>query len=464
MRYHLLPAFFAILATGANAQQPPDTLLFAHVDKEAVVSPAEMRQPDRWSYSDCVDWAIAHNVDLRKVLLQILQADQNVGQAKDAWLPTVGFNTSQGYVNYPAPAPGGNSNAYTSSYGINAQWTVWEGNMRKYRLESAELLARQQRLTGEDQIKTIRLAVLSAYLRILYAREAIDIAAQSLEVSASQTERTRRLMETGRTSKVDFSQIESQQAQDEYNLTQARNNYATSKLELKRLLQLGIDSDFELVETPVTEAEVLMPLPEAKSVYDYAASWLPAFRSNDLNRAILANDVSIARAGYLPEISLQGGIGTGYNTGGSGWGTQMKQGLHENLGLSLSVPIYDGNATRRAVAKAKLAELEYELDRENLLNDLSQTLESLYIDAGNARSRYEAALKQLEANSLTAQLVDRQFDLGLVNPLDLLTAHNNLLNSRLELLQSKYLALLANKSILFYATRAITLDGDPSAK
>ena len=104
-----------------------------------------------------------------------------------------------------------------------------------------------------------------------------------------------------------------------------------------------------------------------------------------------------------------------------------------------------------------MAELEYDLTKDNLLDELSQTIESLYINATNAHAKYEAGLVQLEAVKLTDDFVNRQFELGLVNPLDLLTAHNNLLNARLELLQSKYMAILSSKAINFYASRDVSL-------
>ena len=118
---------------------------------------------------------------------------------------------------------------------------------------------------------------------------------------------------------------------------------------------------------------------------------------------------------------------------------------------------FRGNATRRAVAKARLNALEYDINRSDLLDDLSQTLENLYIEAANAKAKYVSGQKQLEATQLTSTLVDRQFELGLVNPLELLTAHNNLLNARLELLQSKFMAILSNKTINFYATQNVEL-------
>lgn len=425
---------------------------------EQVTEPSPMQMPEEWTFDDCVNWAIANNNDIRKTILSMLQAEESEGLAKDAYLPTFGFSTNQSFSNYPAPQASQNANSYNSSYNINASWTIWEGNIRKYRVESAKLMKMQQQLNGEDVIKTLKLAILQAYLNILYSAEAVEIAKQSLEVSNAQAERTKRLMENGKTSKVDYMQIESQKAQDEYNLTLAQTSYESSKVNMKNILNLGLDYELNVQELNFQDSAVNVALPAKTQVFETAAAWLPQFRSNELNKSIYDYDLKIAKAGYLPSITLNGGIGTGYNSSGTaGWGTQMKNFLNENVGINLSVPIWDGNATKRATAIAKLNALNYELNKTDLINDLSQTIENLYIETKNARAKYETGLVQLESTELTANLVNRQFDLGLVNPLDLLTAHNNLLNARLELLQSKYMAILANKTIDYYMTMQVVL-------
>ena len=423
-----------------------------------VTESSPMAMPDVWTYEDCVRWAIANNIDIRQTMLSVLQAEENVGMAKDAYLPYVGFSTNQSFSNYPSPQAAQSRNAYNSSYNINASWTIWEGNARKYRVESAKLLKLQQKLYGDDVVKNLELGILQAYLNILYSAEAVDIAKKSLEVSSAQAARTKRLMETGKTSKVDYAQIESQKAQDEYNLVQAQSSYATSKVTLKNLLNLGLDYDLNVKEVVFSDSLVNQPLPPKTEVFEIAMNWLPQFKSNELNKDIYDYNIKIAKSTYYPSISLNGGLGTGYNSSGSAsWGSQMKNFFNENLGLSLSIPIYDGNATRRAISIAKLQALEYDLTKTQLRNDLSQTIENLYIESNNSRARYESGLSQLEATTLSAQLVDRQFELGLVNPLELLTAHNNLLNARLELLQSKYMAILSNKTIDYYATTSVSM-------
>lgn len=437
---------------GASADE-----VFAEVSVTEVTPERQLLPQGDWSYAQCVDYAVANNPDIRQTILSILQADEDIASARDAWLPSVDFSTSHAYINFPSPVAGRSANTYNSSYGINGSWTVWEGNIRKYRLESARILRRQQQLTGEDQIKELKLAILTAYLNILYSQDAIEIARQTLDVSTAQTERTRKLAEAGRTSRVDLAQIESQRAQDEYALVEARNNLVSNLMTLKKLLALRLDSDISVALVDFPDAEITSPLPQQEQTYEAAVSWLPEFRNNELSRDIYANDIKIAKAGRLPSISMQAGVGTGYTTGGPSWTSQMGHGFNEQIGISLAVPIYDANKTRRAVAKANLAALEYDVNRDRLLDNLSQTIESLYVQARNSRAKYESGKSRLEAMQLTSSLVDRQFELGLVNPLELLTAHNNLLTARLEQLQNKYMAILANKTIEFYNTQNVSM-------
>ncbi|MCH5224430.1 MAG: TolC family protein [Muribaculaceae bacterium] len=454
-RYLLLFLSFFLTFINLRAEQFNFPSGFTSDD---VTSQSPMMMPAVWTYDDCVNWAIANNIDIRSAMLSVLESDQNIGMAKDAYLPYVGFSTNQSFTNYAAPAYGQTRNSYNSSYNINASWTIWEGNARKYRVETNKLFKIQQQLYGDDVVKNLQLGILQAYLNILYSAEAIDIARKSLEVSTAQAQRTKRLMETGRTSRVDYAQIESQKAQDEYNLVQAQSSYASAKVTLKNLLNLSLDYELNIQEVDFSDNLVNAPLPTKTQVFEIAMNWLPQFKSNELNKSIFNYNLKIAKAGYLPSISLNGGLGTAYNsTGGFSWGKQMKNFFNENIGLSFSVPIYDGNATRRAINIAKLQALDYDLTQTQLKNELSQTIENLFIESDNARAKYISGQTQLEATTLTAELVDRQFELGLVNPLELLTAHNNLLNARLELLQSKYMAILSNKTIDFYATRQVSI-------
>lgn len=436
-------------ATGAPTEHPAATA--GEVTAEAF--PTE----HVWTFGECIDWATRNSTTMRQAMLSVLQAEQYVLSAKDQYLPTVSFGTTQSYSSLPFAQDGQKHNTYSSAYNITAGWTLWEGTQRKYKLNSAKLLQQQQELAGEDAVLTLKLGILQAYLNILYAREAIVIAEQTLEVSTAQTERSKKLLDAGKISKVDHAQIETQQAQDSYSLVQARNSYESALMALKKILQLDLNYRLEVADVSFDDSEVMALLPERGDVYLTAAGWLPEIRSNEISKDIYDNDVKAAKATALPTMTLNGSLGTGYTNRGEGWGSQMKHSFSPGIGLSISVPLFNANSTKRAVAKAKLARLEYDLNRKLLLDDLAQTIENLYIEAGNARARYTSGQTALNSAQLTSELADRQFELGLVNPLELLTAHNNLLTARLELLQSKYMAILSNKTINYYATQEMAL-------
>ena len=203
---------------------------------------------------------------------------------------------------------------------------------------------------------------------------------------------------------------------------------------------------------------VLSELPDKIEVFHTALAWLPEMKSSELQQQINDTDIKIARSGYYPTISLSGSVGAS-NASGTGYsfGDQLKNSLHEQIGVTLSVPIFNQKTTKTAVAKAKVDRLNADLNLESTKNDISQTIESIYLEAQNAQAKYISGKEKLKSAELTDELTNEQFRLGLVNPLELLTSHNDLLNARLELLQSKYLAILNIKLLNFYNNQGITL-------
>lgn len=135
----------------------------------------------------------------------------------------------------------------------------------------------------------------------------------------------------------------------------------------------------------------------------------------------------------------------------------MKQSLNEQIGVALSLPITDGKKAKTAIAKAKIQQLNAALDEEARRNDIAQNVEAAYIDLRATQSRFAAAKEQLESARLSAELVDEQFSLGLVNTVELLTAHNNLIEAQHTLLQARFMAMLDRKLIEFYRTAEINL-------
>ena len=109
------------------------------------------------------------------------------------------------------------------------------------------------------------------------------------------------------------------------------------------------------------------------------------------------------------------------------------------------------------MAKARVDQLSARLDIDQRENDLAQAVESWYTDTRSAQARYKAAVSRLNAAELTSQLTIARFELGLVNTVEMMTAHNNLTDARQQLIQAKYMAMLGRKMIEYYRTSHVSL-------
>lgn len=200
------------------------------------------------------------------------------------------------------------------------------------------------------------------------------------------------------------------------------------------------------------------PLPDLNESYRLALDTDATLKATRMRGEMAGIDVDVARASGRPSVNLQAGVGSGYYTAQSGaWGEQMKRGLNEQIGVTLAVPIFNQKKTRTAVAQAKVTELDTQFDVASREDEIGQALEGWYIDMESARSRFEAGRSQLEAASLSSQLLNRKFEVGYVEITELLQAHSQLSTARHELLQAKYMAVLARKMVEYMRTSTVTL-------
>lgn len=228
-------------------------------------------------------------------------------------------------------------------------------------------------------------------------------------------------------------------------------------MELKKLLELGIDTDIELQDVDWSDEQILGMLPDMASTYELALRNDLQLQSLGLEKDGAGIDIDIAKAGKRPKISLNAGVMTGYDAPGRSFGNSVKQAFGENVGLSLTVPIFNNKQTKSAVARARLQQFDAQLSIDQRSNELSQQVENWFIDTRSSQARFMAAGEQLRAARLTSELTDEKFDLGLVNTVELMQAHNDLLEAQFGLLQAKYMAMLGHKMIEYYREAKITL-------
>ncbi len=403
-----------------------------------------------WSLQDCLNYALEQNISVKKSKVIQLSGLEDLQLSRAQLFPSLSAGISQSFINYPSGDAVSN-NTYSSSYGISANFKLFDGGRRTTAIKQNELRQNVNELTVKQSENDIRLSIVQAYMQVLYAMESVRTNENTVAVSKLQFERASELLRAGSISKVDLAQMESQYSTDKYRLVISQVSLDNYNLQLKQLLELDITEAIVISEPDITSAMVMMPLSDKQTIYQTALMVMPEVNSSLLSREIAGLEVKKAKAGYLPSLSLSADIGSGHSSGiGASFGSQLWDRTNESIRLSVNIPIISNRENKTAVNKARLASLTSELDWINTQKQLLRKVEGLYLDATSSQNQYLAAVEQARYVEETFALIEEQFFLGMKNTLELLTAKNNLLNARQELLQTKYMAVMNIQLLTIY--------------
>ena len=423
--------------------------------------------PTEWTLESCIGHALKHNISVRKGRLEAESSAIDVKTARSAFLPTIQGSIGQRVVNRPWSESSTlidgdqiktsqSKTSYNGSYGIDLNWTLYSGSSRLNTLKQNELNARIASLNVSQSENSIQEQIAQIYIQILYAAEALKVNEQTLEVSQAEFHRAEQLFEAGSIAKSDLAQLQAQVSTDRYNLVSAQATLADYKLQLKQLLELDGEEEMNLLLPLPNEQLILAPLPLKADVYEQALALRPEIEASKLGIETADLGIKIARAGYLPTLSLSAGIGTSHANGSDfTFSEQIKQNWNNSLGLTLSIPIFNQRQTKSAIQKAKIQKQSSQLDLLDAQKTLYKTIEGLWLDANSAQQRYAAALEKLRATETSYELVQEQFSLGMKNTVELLTEKSNLLSAQQEMLQAKYMSLLNAQLLRFYQGEAL---------
>ena len=158
------------------------------------------------------------------------------------------------------------------------------------------------------------------YVQILYSEEAIKVNEQTAETTRKNEERGKTMVEVGKMSKADLAQLTAQRAQAEYNIVEAQSNLKNFKRQLKQILQITDNQEFDVAIPATTDEMALQLIPSLNEVYTSALAIRPEIRNVMLGIESSDLSIKIAKAGKLPQIGLNAGFST--NT------TSIKPGAH----------------------------------------------------------------------------------------------------------------------------------------
>jgi len=412
-------------------------------------------QNNKWTVQKCIDYALQKNIQIQKTLLTTEANKVNFEAIKASRFPIVDGSARQNFGWSDEYSAGSNTYSFNgsnnTSFAVSSSVTIYAGLRLQKSIKQSEINYKAGEFDSETMKEAISLNIMDVFLQILYAEELVKNDQNQMELTIKQLDLANERLKLGVISKSDYLQVKSQVAIEKQNIASAQGLLTTNKVTLMQLMELPVTNDFEIEQPDLNNLinKSRNSLPD--SVYQIALAIKPQIKGAALRSESISMGVDIARSSYMPRISLDAGVSTGFNSmNSSSYTSQFTHGFNPSIGLSLSVPIYHNQLISSTVEIAKINSRNALFDEQNTKNQLRKSIETACTNVFTAQNEFEASIEQLQAAQESYSVASEKYTQEIMNAVDLLIQKTNTNIAESNYLQAKYNLIFSYKTLDFY--------------
>ena len=449
-----------------------------------------------WTLEKCIKYAIENNIQIKQQNLTVEAAGSSLKQSQLGMLPTLYANGNQQYYMGRTINPYSfdirEDNRRTNSFGINSSVTLFQGLQKLNTMKAYEYNLRASVMNVEKEKNNVILNVAGAYMQILFNEELVKVSENQVVLSKQQEEKTKKRVEAGTQPAGNLLDIQSQLAQDELSLVNAKNQLQQSLLTLTQLLELKTYEGFVIVKPDENVLNTAMVIDSMSLIVDDAMNFLPDVKSAELQLEGYHNSMKAAMGYQSPSLTMSAGYGTyysnrlslysmgapqqvitGYVNGDPAQPVMIPQPtateraypffdqLSDNRNLtlmfSLNIPIFNGYQIRNNINQSRVnyyrSQNNLELTKKQIYKDIQQ----VYLSAVAAQKRYAATMDAVNANKEAYRYAEQKLENGIMTPVEFSTVKTKLAKSESDLLQAKYEYVYRSRQLEFYRGKPFQL-------
>lgn len=425
---------------------------------DAAADAADSEEPAPMSLEECMRYAVEHSPAVQRQDYTNRNYRQDYIESVAALVPsvsgTVGASTSFGRSVDPETNTYTDVSNFDNSYSVSAQMPLFAGLTGINTVRAARVM----RLQGVEELQLARdqiaLKTMEAYFDVVYYTESVRLAREQLETSTAELEKSRKLFELGLKSAADVAEVESQQASDDYLLTQQENNLALAEIALAEAMNYPADRPLRVdtevaIETPAGVAPFREVLDNALENNPKAVAAQYDVRHSKLQ-------FSIARGNLLPSLYVGGGYSTNFfmNLDDRSLYASFPSQFRDNRGFyvsaQLNIPIFGGLSRRTARNRARNNWRIAQQTRTETLRTLQSEVAQAYQQMLGYGKEFVQATKKSDAARLAYEAVAGKYERGMVSALDLQTAADKLLEARSERLRARLQYIIKVRLVAYY--------------
>ena len=409
-----------------------------------------------WTLSQCIDYALEHNLSVKQSGLNVEQQEIALNTAESSRLPGLSGSAGQNFSfgrGLTADNTYANTNTTSTSFSLGGDMTIFNGNRIKNNIEMSNLDLKAATAELDRAKDDIKVAVAQAYVQILYNQEILEVAENQVDIDAVQVERLKEMAANGKASRAEVSAQEATLAQSRVSVTQAENNLKLAVLDLTQLLELSSPEGFSIVR-PAAEVLQTGLLMNPEQIFEEAVAVKPVIKSEEIRLDQALKNIDIAKGSFLPSVSMSAGLGTNFYTS-SGYEsnpffTQLKNNFSQYFGLNLNVPIFTRFSNRNQLKTARLSVQNQEIQLENTKKQLFKEIQQAYYNALGAREKYRSCEVAAKSAQDAFELAQAKYESGKSGITEYNEAKGRYVSAQSNLVQARYENLYQSKLLDFY--------------
>jgi outer membrane protein len=427
-------------------------------------------QSKKWTLSECVNYALEHNISIKQTELDIKTSTIDKRGAVGSFLPSLNGNASHSWnIGLNQDITTGllqNQTTQFTSIGANVGVDIYKGLQNQNTLRRANLSIVASKYQLLKMQEDIALNVANAFLQVLFNKENLKVQADQMSINQKQLIRSQELVNAGTIPKGDLLDVKATLASDNQKVITAENSLLISKLSLAQLLQLDNFQDFDVVDDTEAKDENSILLQTPIAIYDKAKEQRTELKIAQTNLEIAEKNVAIAKGALQPtlrgfynfntrisyaDIALRDNSGNVIGTQAApAFFSQFGDNKGQSFGAQLTIPVFNGFAAKNNVERSQvnLEKSKIAVEQQDL--DLQRNVYTAFTDAKGALNAHESSIVALESRQEAYHYAKEKFDVGLMNSFDLNQSQTLLSTAQSDVLRTKYDYIFKIKILEFY--------------
>lgn len=385
----------------------------------------------RWE--DCVREASQNHPDLISAEEEIRQSEASRQITASSLFPQITSSLTAQTAQTSTETAGGLSSRSTSDtyrYGVSGTQLVFDGLKTIEEMKGAAETVKANKQAFRFASSAVRLRLRNAFVSTLRAQEMAKVAQEIFEIRRQNFELITLRYESGLEHKAAMLTAEANLAQAQLEINQAKRDLEVAQRQLNK--EMGRIS-FEPV---AVEDDFEVRVENERPDFEEIAKRNPSFLQLSFQKNAARHGIRSAYAEFFPEISAQAGA----SRDKSRWPPRSEE---WSLGLTLSLPIFEGGLRTAQVAQAKSLLRQLEADERGAKDTLVYELEQAWQSLQNSLETVAVQHKILLASNERSVIAEAQYSTGFLSYDNWTIIEDNLVRDKKAYLESRISALLA---------------------